>query len=82
MEMIEKLKEVEIKKLSKDEILEHINNVLALNDEKLIIEYLEYAIDNQYDYHDENPEIVDFFFKTEEFKPYYNKIINNVINNE
>ncbi|NPV12979.1 MAG: hypothetical protein HPY57_14530 [Ignavibacteria bacterium] len=73
--MIETLKTVEIEKLSKEEVLEHIKNVLTL-DEKEIIEYLKYAIDNQYKEEDENSEIVEFFFKTEEFKPYYNIILN------
>lgn len=75
MTMIETLKTVEIEKLSKEEVLEHIKNVLTL-DEKEIIEYLKYAIDNQYKEEDENSEIVEFFFKTEEFKPYYNIILN------
>lgn len=75
---IEQLKAVEIEKLSKEEVVEHRKNVLALGEETQIVEYLKYAIDNQYKTEEEgdNAEIIDFFFKSEDFEPYYSIILN------
>jgi len=81
---MEQLKAVEIEKLSKEEIMEHKENVLALNDEKQIVEYLKYAIDNQYKTEEEgdNSETIDLFFKSQEFEPYYSIILNATENEE
>lgn len=75
---MEKLKEVQIDKLSLEEVEAHKNNVLALNDEKSIVEYLTFAVDTFYKTVEDgqNLECVDKFFKTEEFRPYY-EIISN-----
>ena len=74
--MIEKLKEVKIEDLSKEEVLEHRESVLKL-DEDGIVEYLTFAIDTQYNSEEEgdNAESVDLFFDAEEFKPFYDIIL-------
>ena len=72
---MEDLKNVEIASLSEAEVLEHKQKILQL-DKDGIIEYLTFAIDNQYSVEDEktNPKPVETFFNSDEFKPYY-KII-------
>lgn len=74
--MTEKLKTIEIEKLSDTEILEHTKNILALEEDE-IIEYLKYSIDNYYKTEEEgeNSEKIDIFFDTEEFKPFYDIIL-------
>jgi hypothetical protein len=76
--MIEKLKAVEIQNLSNEEVLEHRKTVLGL-EEKEIVEYLKYAIDTFYKTEEEgdNNENVDIFFDAEEFKPFYDAILNS-----
>lgn len=76
--MIEKLKAVEIANLSKEEVTEHRKNVLGLGDNDMIVEYLKFAIDNFYKTEEEgdNSEIVEMFFKSEEFGPFYDVILS------
>lgn len=76
--MIEKLKTVEIASLSKDAVLEHKKNVLGLDNKDMIVEYLKFAIDTFYKTEEEgdNSEIVEMFFKSEEFAPFYDEILN------
>lgn len=76
--MIDKLKSIEIEKLSNEEVLEHKKNVLNLENEELIVEYLKYAIDNFYKTEEEgdNNDKIISFFDTDEFKPFYDKIIS------
>jgi hypothetical protein len=77
--MIEKLKTIEIEKLSNDEVVEHRKNVLNLESEEMIVEYLKYAIDTFYKTEEEgeNNEKVDIFFDAEEFKPFYDVILSS-----
>jgi len=77
--MIEKLKAVELEKLSTEEVLEHRKNVLELVEETQIVEYLKFAIDSFYKTEEEgeNVESVNIFFSTEEFKPFYNVILTS-----
>lgn len=75
---MEKLKEVKIENLSKEEIIEHRKNVLSLEKEQ-IVEYLKFAIDTFYKTEDEgdNNKSVEMFFDTEDFKSYYDEILNS-----
>jgi len=75
--MIETLKKVELDKLSNEEINEHKSSVLEM-EESQIVEYLKYAIDTFYKTEEDgdNPEVIDQFFDTKEFKPYYDLILN------
>lgn len=77
--MIEKLKKIEIEKLSNEEVLEHRKNVLNLENEEMIVEYLKYAIDTFYKTEEEgeNNEKIDIFFDAEEFKPFYDVILSS-----
>jgi hypothetical protein len=77
--MIDKLKAIEIEKLSNDEVVEHRKNVLNLESEEMIVEYLKYAIDTFYKTEEEgeNNEKVDIFFDAEEFKPFYDVILSS-----
>jgi len=79
MEKIEQLKTIEIDKISNEQVSEHVKNVLELNDETSIVEYLIYALDTYYKNIEEgdNTKGVDLFFATEEFKPYY-ELMRNV----
>jgi len=76
--MIEKLKNIEIEKLSNEEVLEHRKTVLGLEEEQ-IVEYLKYAIDTFYKTEEEgeNNEKVDIFFDSEDFKPFYDVILSS-----
>jgi hypothetical protein len=77
MENMEKLKKVKINELTKDEILIHKENILKLSKDE-IIEYLTYAIDTFYKIEEEgeNDDNVEFFFDLEEFKPFYNFLMD------
>jgi len=76
--MIEKLKEVKIEELTKEEVLGHKQDVLKLNEEQ-IIEYLTYVLDTSYKTEEEgeNDEKIEFFFDTEEFKQYFDTILSS-----
>ena len=76
--MIEKLKEVKIETLTKDQVLEHRKTILNLNEEQ-IVEYLTYAIDTYYKTEEEgvNDEKVEIFFDADEFKPFYTTILES-----
>jgi len=56
---------------------EHKSSVLEM-EESQIVEYLKYAIDTFYKTEEDgdNPEVIDQFFDTKEFKPYYDLILN------
>ncbi len=72
------LKNLDIEKMSIEEIAEHKKNVLVLESEE-IIEYLTYALDTYYKTEEdgENSESVTNFFDTEEFKPFYDTILHS-----
>ena len=71
------LKEVVISDLTNEQVVEHVKQVLALN-EADIMEYLTSTLDSQYktDEEGDNNEVVETFFKTEEFKPFFRKMMD------
>lgn len=84
MEKLDELKNVDLKTLSNEEVLKHVDDILSLEDEDLIIDYLFFAIDNFYDMNN-NPENIELFFRNEKLKGYFETMIKNLsffINND
>lgn len=73
---MENLKKVVLNELNDEQVAEHKENVMKLEDDQ-IVEYLKYAIDTFYltEEEGENNESVISFFDSEEFKPFYEKIM-------
>ena len=71
---MENLKKVLLNELNDEQVVEHKENVLKLEDDQ-IVEYLKYAIDTFYLTEEENNKSVISFFDNEDFKPFYEKIM-------
>lgn len=76
---MENLKQVNLENLTDDQIIEHKENILKL-DQDSIIEYLSYAFDTYYSLDDnqENNASVEKFFDSEEFRPFYTIMLQDV----
>lgn len=81
---MENLKQVNLENITDDQIIEHKENILKL-DQDSIIEYLSYALDTYYssddyslDDNQENNASVEKFFESEEFRPFYTIMLQDV----
>jgi hypothetical protein len=75
---MENLKQVNLENLTDEQITEHKENILKL-DQESIIEYLSYALDTYYssDDNQENSPSVEKFFDYEEFRPFYSIMLQD-----
>ncbi|MCK9416801.1 hypothetical protein M0Q97_09110 [Candidatus Dojkabacteria bacterium] len=74
---MENLKQVNLENLTDEQIVEHKENILKLEQDS-IIEYLSYALDTYYssDDNQENTPAVEKFFDSEEFRPFYSIMLH------